>query len=1230
LGQRKRNYLHGKSLKTCHLIHEDLRMRAIKSILVISLLKSCVAIAICCSLAHAGQQGNKPQKITKLFIHAWLPELGRLEVDRGSVDFKLLEVADLTRNGNFKLAEQRLDSLEQAGDDPRLKFLATLFRLQVMQRRYELVSGGRIINGESRIDYLSKEAAVQELATKMDNLGRQMLPADGADAWLAIRYSATLDMCLRAMPPIRRYFKTNEGFSNNQSINNGAFADNIEPHLQSLGSLNLEALGIDALGKIQRDLLLDLVKGSFAAANHDLVNARRYFEEGINEAMQGGEMLSAAEFMLRRGDLDAAPYGDAMTFGYDLASEQAIRGMIGFGVRPKFILTPADTQLESAESWYKRAGEIFDRLSESGASYRLKIRRANLARMKGNYSSAIALYRDAAAADSLRYAALAKASYANLIITQDNFMQAESKSPLQEAITSLVESGDMGGALSVAEMAHSWAARLWFINRDFNRSAGLLRITVAALEKNNLNRAAVGMLSLLSNIYAEIGRAETALQYIQEAIDIQSQHLVAAQKANEKYINRLPALGSDPAELLSEKKLQSLNLSIMSRILNGKFLEERSPYWREQLDLTDKKIAALSMEIRSDNPLEQRLQQQSEQLLQRSKGLLQAEREIMAALRGRRTCEGLLQGYRDARNKINELGNPIKSIQLDALAGECDPGILNQPRAELQRINPVQKIREALASRSAIPSFQIQMDLSNALNSMLVYFDLAASLQAYDLLARWIDGIDSLIKDDPTLDFLNPVAQGYRALTLIALNKPEKAREILSHLVFASKTSSLISPIFKLSMLNLLIEAEALLGNAEGALLAFERLKFEQELLYAQKTGVRPETRQSAELAMLEREAVTRKEKLSGDELMHLQRLREEVANSSAPAQKPPTLDDIRAALSSLPPDVTVMIYHIARQYILLWRATANKPIELIRLDAPVASTKRLVFELEEKLESGPGNNDWQALSRQLYKLLIEPAGPIEKGSTLAFIAQGPLATIPFEALGLNSNEILLANHPVVYANRLGKGDRVSPIATNTKQDALVVGLSQDLPNAEKEAAEVAKVLGAKLLIGRAANIQKVSELIRSARWVHFATHAEVNTTNPYLSSLYLSGDDKIEAWKLFRDAPQAEVITLSACDTKREAQDLTSLSAITGDTTSLTAFASAGGARWILASLWQADDQLAEKIMVEFYRAQIKEGLSPWRALQKAKLNLMKNSHPFQYAQFLLSARDLSSLKTN
>jgi CHAT domain-containing protein len=290
----------------------------------------------------------------------------------------------------------------------------------------------------------------------------------------------------------------------------------------------------------------------------------------------------------------------------------------------------------------------------------------------------------------------------------------------------------------------------------------------------------------------------------------------------------------------------------------------------------------------------------------------------------------------------------------------------------------------------------------------------------------------------------------------------------------------------------------------------------------------------------------------------------------------------------------------------------------------------RLVFELEEKLASGKGNDGWQPLSRQLYQSLIEPAGPIEKGATLALIVQGPLATIPFEVLGLNSNEMLLVNHPIVYVNRLGRGDRLSPDKAKTNQTALVVGLGQDLPNAEKEAARVAEVLGAKPLIGSQATIQRVSDLIRSARWVHFATHARVIKSNPYLSSLDLAGEDRIEAWKLFRDAPQAEVITLSACDTKREAQDLASLSALTGDTTSLTAFTYAGGARWILASLWKAEDESAEKIMVEFYRAQIKGGLSPWQALQKAKLSFMKDWHPFLYAPFLLSARDLSSLTAN
>jgi CHAT domain-containing protein len=118
----------------------------------------------------------------------------------------------------------------------------------------------------------------------------------------------------------------------------------------------------------------------------------------------------------------------------------------------------------------------------------------------------------------------------------------------------------------------------------------------------------------------------------------------------------------------------------------------------------------------------------------------------------------------------------------------------------------------------------------------------------------------------------------------------------------------------------------------------------------------------------------------------------------------------------------------------------------------------------------------------------------------------------------------------------------------------------ETLLGAEDEAREVAKLLKTEALIGEAdATNAGVLERIHSARWIHFATHTVIDEANPDLSYLSLSGDQQIEAWQLFRDAPQAEMIVLSACDTKLEAFGL-SRTGSDLDTRSLTSFAFSGG----------------------------------------------------------------------
>ncbi len=91
------------------------------------------------------------------------------------------------------------------------------------------------------------------------------------------------------------------------------------------------------------------------------------------------------------------------------------------------------------------------------------------------------------------------------------------------------------------------------------------------------------------------------------------------------------------------------------------------------------------------------------------------------------------------------------------------------------------------------------------------------------------------------------------------------------------------------------------------------------------------------------------------------------------------------------------------------------------------------------------------------------------------------------------------------------------------------------------------------------------------------------------------------------------EILSLSACETAA-GNDRAPLG--------ISGAAMKARAKSVLGTLWPVDDDAAVSVMSQFYRGIAQEGQSKARALQQAKLQLMRNpqlSHPFYWAPFEL-----------
>jgi CHAT domain-containing protein/predicted negative regulator of RcsB-dependent stress response len=161
--------------------------------------------------------------------------------------------------------------------------------------------------------------------------------------------------------------------------------------------------------------------------------------------------------------------------------------------------------------------------------------------------------------------------------------------------------------------------------------------------------------------------------------------------------------------------------------------------------------------------------------------------------------------------------------------------------------------------------------------------------------------------------------------------------------------------------------------------------------------------------------------------------------------------------------------------------------------------------------------------------------------------------------------------------------------------------------------------------LGFSANLSTaISPEISRYRIVHFATHALVNPTHPYLSGLLLSLVDEqgrpqdgfLSLNQIYNLNLPAELVVLSACQTAtgKEVKG----EGIIGLT---RAFMYAGAPR-VVASLWKVDDAATAEIIKRFYRAMLQKGLRPAAALQVAQMEMSQSklwSSPYYWAGFVL-----------
>jgi CHAT domain-containing protein/tetratricopeptide (TPR) repeat protein len=320
---------------------------------------------------------------------------------------------------------------------------------------------------------------------------------------------------------------------------------------------------------------------------------------------------------------------------------------------------------------------------------------------------------------------------------------------------------------------------------------------------------------------------------------------------------------------------------------------------------------------------------------------------------------------------------------------------------------------------------------------------------------------------------------------------------------------------------------------------------------------------------------------------------------------------------------------------------------------------------------------DAERVGRDLSRLLLTPAERLLGDRLLIIVADGALQYIPFAALPLSASGAPLATrHEVVslpsasalaVLRRAVRGRSRAPKALaifadpvfqatderlthrpgKAERQSLVVKTRGDwprsdarqaegeerpsfrrLPSSLKEARTISSLVPPDqlfLAVGfDASRAKAISPGLAQYRNVHFATHGVLDSRRPELSKLVLSLYDEKgkpqNGFLLLNDIYSlnldADLVVLSACRTAlgKEVRGEGLIGLTRG-------FMDAGAAR-VLASLWSVEDRATADLMGSFYRAMLRQKLSPAAALRRAQLEMAARPgrrSPYYWAGFSL-----------
>lgn len=1143
-----------------------------------------MGVLLLCLIVPSWLAAQRPvrfeHKPTALYLHAWFPEIGSLDVSPNSLDHRLIASAESARMGRFKEADELLDSIERSNSDGM-----SVETVAAMRRRVRELQYGDPISAVDRNERLG-DVALRQREEQRDQVSQSRPVLSGsnrAELDLLLEVESALTNWEKAVDDLRRQ-RRNTIISGGQWQPTGQGEARLRGLLMTLG----RARSKGEISSSEEEIIAAEATGNLRRAEGSLSQAKEEFLRALQIARQNKSARGELAFSLLLGDLFSSPFGDPETLGWDLDIEWDMQGSIfqSKDINPYASNLPRKQAADEAASWYQSAEEIRQRNFPDNYEARVGWRR---------YSASITA--SALSVDPLTFHTQVK-KFRDVAMQQGDIRfatflwgsQAGASGLGQEldrAFDLALKNGDALGAFRILDYVRANALRT--VKDSHNVFAAFDSLTAAfpIAVKYKMPQTAGDIYFTLARFYDLAGQFERSIDFSQRAI-----------AAYRDYLERAKGKGTHFVATWLLLSYLQLSTNLQSRVPGEiRDLADRlTEIDHGMLELT--KFIKISPEIA--------------QSYETQKRLLKIRQALDRAYSESSSCSEYLTRLKQLSAEAHAAGYSTVELQIAGWSGQCGT-------ASIDAGDGVKGTDLADSVLAAWKNYQTKLTADAkgrfdiVFNQATTRVNLAVVQERFDIIDSFVTTLLPVVKANKDLSFMEGYLQYNRGLALCAKGACSEGASVLETLLKDLTPGTDVA----IGVLYGLIDVQSRRGDAQGTLFALERLWNQLHLKEFARTGVSLQNPQSAELDYLEKKAtlgndvLTEEEHQRRDYLRAAQRLPMVALSPSLPS-------DAQTQLSVLPPHTTVLVYHLAALAPVVVRLSADRPPVVKRLSISPFELTRLKTQFKGMLVKP--EEGWQSVSAELWKQLVEPVGSFPDGETIAIAAPSVMAGIPFEALGPKEDASLGIRHPIVYLGRLlAAGKRTW--ASSGKN--VIVGLmeqSASITPTPDEAKEVGRILKSEPF-GSDADPLKVESALREARIIHVSAHSISDRINLYGSSLLLGGGKPIRAWQLFSLIHSPDLIVLSGCETLPQAVALL-------DSFSKASSGAQSGARWVVGSRWDITPTAALYVTMTFYET-LQESESVPTALQKARIRTINNGykHPSYWASFQLTAPDLSSL---